>query len=272
MCFQSGLVPSEWQRGIIAPIPKCDSDDPRVPLNYRGITLASSVYKLYCSILNSRLSAWAESNDLLSDCQNGFRKDRSTLDSLSTVTTLTETRQKLRLSTYAAFVDFSKAYDRVNRQLLWNKMHAFGVRGTMMLAIQSIYKDVKCCVRVNGANTDWFDVNTGLKQGCLLSPLLFNIFINDLSTELSRLEKGVRFGGERLSVVFYADDLVILAENEENLQLMLDALHEWCDRWCMRVNAQKTKVVHFVPHRFRGQLLFSGVDRKRLRQWRNTST
>lgn len=93
--------------------------------------------------------------------------------------------------------------------------------------------------------TDWFDVSCGLKQGCLLSPLLFNMYINDLSSALEGLGKGVRYGEERLSVVFYADDLLIMAENESDLQEMLDTLHDWCCKWQMKINADKTKIVHF---------------------------
>lgn len=118
-CFQRGLTPSQWANGVIKPIPKSTTGDPREPSNYRGITLASSVYKLYCHILNARLMHWAESNDILEDEQNGFRRGRSTVDHLSTLSSIVETRKLKGQSTFVAFIDFQKAYDRIQRPLLW---------------------------------------------------------------------------------------------------------------------------------------------------------
>ena len=80
VCYETGKVPRDWGKGIINPIPKANVADHRDPLSYRGITLASTMYKLYCSILNGRLSKWLEYNDKLTDEQNGFRKGRSTVD------------------------------------------------------------------------------------------------------------------------------------------------------------------------------------------------
>ena len=83
-------------------------------LNYRGLTLASAIYKLYCGILNTRLSTWAEAEGLLVDEQNAFRKGRSTIDHLSTLTNIIEHRKSKGLSTFATFIDFKKAYDYVD--------------------------------------------------------------------------------------------------------------------------------------------------------------
>ena len=121
-CFESGIIPESWRRGIVTPIPKCSTADPRIPLNYRGITLCSHVYKLYCSIMNERLTGWVEDSDILCDEQNGFRSGRSCLDQLSSFTNIIDTRKKSRKQTYACFVDFSKAYDRINRSQLWTKL------------------------------------------------------------------------------------------------------------------------------------------------------
>ena len=82
----------------------------------------------------------------------------------------------MKASTYTAFIDFKKAYDTINRNLLWNKLCNIGVNGKMLKAVKSLYTTVSSCVRINGLKTDWFDVKTGLRQGCCLSPLLFNCF------------------------------------------------------------------------------------------------
>ena len=121
-CFEAGVAPSKWSKGIINPIPKGGVSDARDPSSYRGITIASSVYKLYVSVLNNRLTRWSETYGLLHDSQNGFRQKRSCQDHLSTLSSIIDTRRKMRKSTFVAFVDFSKAFDRVRRNLLWKKL------------------------------------------------------------------------------------------------------------------------------------------------------
>ena len=83
-------------------------------------------------------------------------------------------------------------------------------------------------MRVNGLDTDWFQVTTGLKQGCLLSPLLFNLFINSLVENIKNLNIGIDIGEEKVSLLLYADDLVLLSENENDIQILLDTLSAWC--------------------------------------------
>ena len=186
-CFSSGTIPEIWSRGIINPI-KDTKKDHRDPFNYRGITITSATYKLYCSILNNRLYNWFEVNGGLCNEQTGFRAGRCTGDYLSSLTTIVETRIKKRQDTFAACIDFSKAYDRINRTLLWHKLLLMGVSNKMLTALKSLYENVKCTVRINGRQNDWFSVATGLKQGCILSPLLFNGYINDLVKELNELD------------------------------------------------------------------------------------
>ena len=139
-CFLYGQVPDSWQCGIINPIPKGLGKDPRVPGNYRGITI-TSVYKLYCSVLLHRLERWVDVNDLLVDEQNSFRRGRSCVDHISS---LTETRKLMKKCTFAAFIDFSKAYDRINRNMLFSKLSALGLKGNFYESMKAIYSNVRC--------------------------------------------------------------------------------------------------------------------------------
>jgi len=248
VCFSSGLVPSEWGKGIINPIPKSSTADLRDPLSYRGITLTNIMYKLYSYIINERLNKWVETNEKIIDEQNGFRKNRSTIDHLSSFTCLIETRKKLKQSTFCAFIDLKKAYDSVNRVLMWNKLQQIGVNGNILRAIKSLYTAVSSCVRINGRCTEWFDVTSGLRQGCTLSPILFNIFINDLALQIKALGKGVSVGDENVGILLYADDIVLVANSEEELQEMLDTLNEWCASNRLQVNTSKSNIVHFRPN------------------------
>ena len=117
-----------------------------------------------------------EANGKIVDEQNGFRESRSTIDQVSTLTNIIDSRKKRKLSTFCAFIDFRKAYDCINRDILWAKLDSIGVSGKLFNAVKSLYASVASCVRINNLTTDWFDVSCGLRQGCCLSPLLFNLF------------------------------------------------------------------------------------------------
>ena len=202
ICFSSGNVPSIWGKCIINPIPKASTNDPRDPLSYRGISLASSMYKMYCYILNERLSKWAEDNDNIVDEQNGFRRKRSTIDHISSLTNIIDTRKKLRKATFCAFIDFRKAYDSINRSKLWNRLAEIGVTGKLFTSIKALYSNVSSCVRVNDNMTDWFNVNCGLRQGYILYHQFFNLYINDLALYRKSFDTGITCDNELVSKLF----------------------------------------------------------------------
>ena len=247
VCFNKSIVPSIWNKCIINPIPKSSATDPRDPLSYRGISLASSIYKMYCSILNDRLCNWVEEHNLLEDEQGGFRKNRSTIDQISSLTSIIDTRIKRKLSTHTAFIDFKKAYDSINRDKLWARLFEIGISGKMLKAVKSLYSSISSCVRINSLCTDWFETQCGLRQGCGISPLLFNLFIDDLVKFIKSLDIGISVENEKVCILLYADDIVLLAPNEDDLQSLLDALCVWCNRNDMTINCSKSNVVHFRP-------------------------
>ena len=261
-CFESGSVPGMWKKSIINPIPKDGALDKRCPLNYRGITLASTMYKLYCSILNDRLTDWVDLNNKIVDVQNGFRKDRSCIDHVLSHALLIQTSKTQKKDLYAAYIDFSKAFDRINRDFLFSKLAKLGIGGSMLSALKSLYSDVSCCVRINNVCTEFFDILCGVKRGCILSPLIFSLYINDCIERINALNKGVSLdNGERVSVLAYADDLVIIAEKEQDLQDQLDVLSEWCTNWGLLLNKDKSKIVHYRnPSVPRSQFEFKCMD------------
>ena len=244
-CFSLGKIPNMWKMGIITPVPKSSTSDTRDPLSYRGIHITPAIYKLYCNVLNDRLTKWEAECEILNDSQNGFRKGRSTVDHILTLTSIIETRKLKRQSTFAAFIDFKKAYDAIDRTLLFTKLTHLGITSHMYNAISSLYDGVQCCVRINGLKTNWFTVNCGLKQGCSLSTLLFNLYINDLVDRINSTNKGIDIDGERVAALLYADDLVLLATSEQDLQIILNELGDWCNKNKMTINEDKSNIVHF---------------------------
>ena len=128
-------------------------------------------------------------------------------------------------------------------------MNDFGLQGNLYLAIKSIYSSSSACVKLNQLHTPWFDINSGVKQGDTLSPTLFSMYLNDLAREVKELNCGVDIEGFCLRILLYADDLVLIAPDEDSLQRMLNQVASWCKRWRMLVNTDKMQVVHFRKSR-----------------------
>ena len=244
-CLKNLYIPTVWRHGIITPIPKNKTSDPRIPLNYRGISLLSVPYKAFCSILNQYILEWAEYAGILCEEQNGFRAGRSCLEHIFSLTSIIECRKKMHKPTFACFVDFSKAYDNVKHGLLWKKLQDMKFPDKMLRMLKCIYKENTNCVRVNESFTKPFRISTGLRQGCVLSPILFNLFINDLPGSIAATNEGVQFGDSTISSLLYADDLVMIADSEQALQTLIGKVHEWCSLWSIGVNSKKSAIVHF---------------------------
>ena len=118
--------------------------------------------------------------------------------------------------------------------------------------IKSLYLQVRSCVLLNGNKSDYFISARGVRQGENLSPLLFSLFVNDIEEEfISNGCEYIKLNDEqldnfiRLLILMYADDTIILADNEKNMQLALNALHSYCNKWKLEINCSKTKISVF---------------------------
>ena len=152
------------------------------------------VGKLYTVVLNKRLSKWCEKKQILVDEQAGFRTNRSTIDQIYALKEVIQRRRKKRRDTYCCFLDIKKAYDTVFREGLWRRLREVGVVGKMWRALKNIYVKVESSVVVNEERTEWFELHTGVRQGCILSPTLFAIFIDGLATLVKECTKGAELG------------------------------------------------------------------------------
>lgn len=248
--FESGLSPSVWQKSVIKPIPKNSKKDKCVPLNYRGISLQSCIYKTYSAFLNNRINDYCELLDIIVDEQNGFRKKRSCEDHIFTLTSVLQNKLNEKKSVYAAFIDLEKAFDWVHRDLLLYRLLQYNIDGKMYWNVKGLYRHNESCMKLNNVCTDWFTINSGVKQGDNISPTLFSLYINELATEIKNQNKGVTIGNTNVSILLYADDMVLVSENESDLQCLLDTMYDWCKKWRLKVNLEKTNIVHFRPKKF----------------------
>ena len=171
--METWQTPRDWQTGVIIAIFK--KGDRKECTNYREISLLSLQGKVYAKCLERKCRKIVESK--LEDGQCGFRPGRSTTDQIFTLKQIFEKSWEYAKDLFAYFVDLEKAYDRVPRDKLWKVLQEYGVDGQLLRAIKSFYCRPEVCVWVNGKQSKPFQVGVGLQQGCVLSPLLFIVYV-----------------------------------------------------------------------------------------------
>jgi hypothetical protein len=241
LIWNNERLPSDWEDSILLPLHKKGSRDDCG--NYRGITLLCSALKVLESVLLRRLRPAYESR--LRENQAGFRPSRGTIDQIFSLRQVLEKRFEFRRPTLVAFIDFKAAFDSIDRTALFRVLKADGLPSKLVALIQTLYANTKCQIRAYGGLSDRFCIKSGVRQGALLSPLLFNILIDWVLRNSLREHRGVEclHGGGCVTDLDYADDLGILAESESELQDMVDKIIATGGKVGLKINASKTKVL-----------------------------
>jgi hypothetical protein len=271
----TGLIPKTWLSGMIKPIYKNKGDKENVN-NYRGITLLSCLGKLFTAVINERLSAYLLHGGVIGEEQAGFRKGYSTMDHVFTLQSLLELYLSKKKRLYCCFVDYKKAFDLVDRVILWRKLISCDINGKMFRVIFNLYKGAKSCVSgKNNVLSNFFSCLIGVRQGENLSPLLFAIFLNDLERFMASRYGGLKYFKEKTSellsdddvevflnlfILLYADDTIILSESQTELQNALNGMMDYCVENKLQVNVEKTKVVIFSRGKIRNVPIFKYGD------------
>ena len=132
-------------------------------------------------------------------------------------------------------------HDSVPRDILLKKLLGFGVSGNFFNILKHIYTTDRACVKSGGQRSAFCDVDIGVRQGCVLSPLLFNLFLTDLAKKFEAMDGKIELNKTGINSLFWADDLVIFAKSQEDLQKMLKTLEEYCQENELIINTKKTK-------------------------------
>ena len=231
----------DWTTAMIIPIHKKGSLSN--PDNYRGISLLSCLGKLFMAMLNNRLLNYALSNKILSPNQLGFLPGNRISDAHLIIHNLIRKQcHNNNARIYSCFVGFSKAFDTIPRDKLLNKLLKYDIKGNFFNTIKNIYCNDEACIKIsNNEITENFNINQGVKQGCILSPLLFNIYLSDLPKILDEDLTNTNPNATHPSCLLWADDIIMLSENEEGLNEMLKSLGGYCKENELTLNVNKTR-------------------------------
>jgi DNA-binding protein H-NS len=233
--------------------------------NYRTLSLINHMGKVLEKMIQIRLTRYCEENRCLPESQNGFRNDRSTVDAMFISRLLASSAREKMINIYKVFVDLTKAYDKVNRSVLWVVLGNIGVPEKMIRLIRGTLDGSKASIRIKGKCEHSFDLNTGLKQGSVFSPLLFNIFFGAIIDAWQRkcVDKGIplmfnlkgdfmTLGNVRelaynshvsITDLLFADDAEFVATSPEDLQFMMKEFEEITLAFGQQVSVKKTKVM-----------------------------
>ena len=247
-CLALGYFPKIWKQAEAILIPK-GAKDKSDPSNYRPISLLPVIGKLFERILTTRIASYLEVHHRLSDFQSGFRTGHSTSDQLLRLTEAIQRgwkQSRTARKTAACFLDVAKAFDSVWHDALRYKLSQprYALPTKVIRLLSNYLDDRTCRVRVNTSTSPWFPINAGVPQGGSLSPLLYILFANDMPIPppLSSAQSQ------------YADDLAIWATCSNSrraaalLQLRLDAIAQWCNKWRVKLNPAKTELIYFSRH------------------------
>lgn len=282
--WTEGSVPQEWKDANIVTIFK--KGDRTQCGNYRGISLLSIAGKVFARILLNRLYAHITPG-IVPETQCGFRNNRSTVDMIFCLRQLQEKCIEQNRSLYVVFVDFTKAFDTVGRRGLWQLLRKYGCPEKFTRMIESLHTGMMAKVKEAGETSESFPVSNGVKQGCVLAPTLFSIFLSAMLEEaFADFEEGVYIQSRQDADLFnvahfkaktkstqilvrellFADDSALVAHTPEQMQHVIDAFSSASKKFGLQINIRKTEVL-FQPgtdHQEEEEILVDGTALKQV--------
>ena len=240
--FSKNVYPTDWISNFLKPIyKKGENVDPD---NYRGLAIGSAMAKLHSLILLGRLTEFIKNKDLISANQIGFMT--CTSDHIFLLQTIIEkVVKKNKRKLYAVFIDFKKAYDTVDRGKLFRRLQTLGINGIFLKNLKAMYETISYKIKLKDGYLDPINSNLGLKQGCPLSPMLFNLYIDDIKDVFDVQCDPVTITDTKISHFLYADDLVLVSLSQEGLQRSLDKVSEYSRRKSLTISIKKSKSMIF---------------------------
>uniref|UniRef100_A0AC11DGD4 Uncharacterized protein n=2 Tax=Ovis aries TaxID=9940 RepID=A0AC11DGD4_SHEEP len=208
---------------------------------HHTFALISHASKVMLKILNVRLQQYVKYQ--LPDIQAGFRESKGTRDQIANIHWIIE-KQEFQKNIYFCFIDYSKAFDRVDPNKLWKILKEMGIPDLL----RNLYACQEAAVRTGHGTIDWFQIGKGVCQGCMLSLCLFNFCAEYImqNASLDKAQAGIQVAGRNINNLRYADDTTLVAENEE-LKSLLMKVKEQSAKVDLKLNIQKMKIMVSCP-------------------------
>eukprot|EP00794_Sanderia_malayensis_P009660 gene9660-biopygen7980 len=240
LVWKSGDWPTQWTQSLIIPLAK--KGDLKKCTNYRTISLISHPSKVLLKVISNRLKMRAEA--ILAEEQAGFRRGRSTVEQIANVRILGEKYRNHQMELHHNFIDFKKAFDRVWREALWLVMEKHKIGAGLVTVIESLYNNNSNAVLTSNSELEWFQTTVGVRQGCVLSPCLFNIFLEQIMMEALEDYSGtVKVAGQEINNLRFADDIALVAGSKEELANLTTRLDTVSRKYGMEISAEKSKIM-----------------------------
>ena len=235
------FVPQQFRLGFMIPLIKDQQGNHADINNYRGITISPIISKVMEHVLKIIYFDYLST----SEYQFGFKRNCSTTHALhclrETVTYYVNNDSRV----FCTFLDASKAFDRLVHSGLFIKLMARGIPIRFLKLIISWYSDLRCRVKWADQYSEWFSVTAGVRQGGVLSPNFYSIYVDDLLNKLRSSGKGCHFRAKFAAALFYADDMAIISPSIKGLQCLLNICGEFCIEWDICLNPKKSKNLYF---------------------------
>ncbi len=239
--FKHSYLPPAILDSVIVPLVKNKCGDLSDKNNYRPIALSSIISKVFEKIILLRLEEYLWT----ADNQFGFKSSHSTDLCVYALTEFIEYFKSRSSSVFVAFLDASKAFDKLNHWILFKKLIDRHVPLYLVKILCYWYQQQTMCVRWGSTTSTMFHVSNGVRQGGVLSPRLFNIYMDGLSSALNRSGTGGSFGGRTLNHMMYADDICIISLSSAGLQLLLNMCNDYCIEHDLVFNVKKSQCMFF---------------------------
>ena len=187
-------------------------------------------------------------NRELPDVQAGFRKGKGTRDQIANICWITE-KARVPKNIYFCFIDYAKAFDCVDHNKLWKILKEVGIPDHLTCLLENLHASQEATVRTGQGTRGWFQIGKGVRQGCILSPCLFNLYAEYImwNAVLKEAQAGIKIDRRNINIIRYADDNTLMTESEEELKSLLMKVKEEGEKVDLKLNIQKLRSWHLVP-------------------------
>ena len=241
LMLRHSFVPSQFQSGHIIPLVKDQHGNKADIGNYRGITISPIISKVFEHVLKIIF----QEHLMTSQHQFGFKRNSSTVHALHCLRETVNHYVNNSSRVFCAFLDASKAFDRLVHAGLFLKLMKRNVPLLFLNIIINWYCNLRCRVKWGEEFSGWFFIRAGVRQGGILSPDFYSIYVDELLYELQKSKIGCYYGIYFAAALFYADDMALLAPSLRGLESLLSICGNYCTEWDIGLNPKKSKCLYF---------------------------